>query len=100
MLLHGVMDTEFEIFRGMLVGFMYSPKFTQMKPPLILPMDSRLMHRSRARVVVAQTHRFPAFLQAPRQPLGGRGCFAPMGVPLSAAVTNVSAKTNTKSFMG
>ena len=39
-----------------------------MKPPLILPMDSRLMPRSRARVDVAQTHRFPEFMQAHRQP--------------------------------
>jgi hypothetical protein len=38
-----------------------------MEPPLILPMDSRLMPRSRARVDVAQTHRFPEFQQAPRQ---------------------------------
>ena len=35
----------------------------QMKLPLTLPMDSRLMPRSRARVGVAQTHRFPEFLQ-------------------------------------
>jgi len=34
----------------------------QMKLPLILPMDSRLLPRSRARVDVAQTHRFPEFL--------------------------------------
>ena len=37
---------------------------------LILPLDSRLMTLSRARVDVAQTHRFPEFLQAPRQALG------------------------------
>ena len=42
----------------------------EMNPPLILPMDSHLLPRSRARVDVAQTHRFPEFLQAPRQPLG------------------------------
>jgi hypothetical protein len=34
-----------------------------------LPMDSRLMPLSGARVDVAQTHRFPEFLQAPRQPV-------------------------------
>jgi hypothetical protein len=39
----------------------------QTKPPLTLPMDSRLMPRSRVRVDVAQAHRFPEFLQAPRQ---------------------------------
>jgi hypothetical protein len=39
----------------------------QIKPPLILQMDSRLLPRSRARADVAQTHRFPEFLQAPRQ---------------------------------
>jgi hypothetical protein len=38
-----------------------------MKPPLILPMDSRLMPLSRAKADVAQSHRFPEFLQAPRQ---------------------------------
>ncbi|MDH4453599.1 MAG: hypothetical protein QE570_10530 [Verrucomicrobiota bacterium] len=37
-----------------------------MKLPSILPMDSRLMPLSRARVDVAQTHRFPEFQQAPR----------------------------------
>jgi hypothetical protein len=67
MLLHGVKDTESEIFRGMLVGAVYSPIIAQMKPPLNLPMDSRLMPHSRARVDVAQTHRFPEFLPAPRQ---------------------------------
>jgi hypothetical protein len=36
---------------------------------LILPMDSRLMPLSRARVDAAQSHRFPEFLQATRQPL-------------------------------
>lgn len=36
---------------------------------LILPMASRLMPLSRAGVDVAQTHRFPEFLQSPRQPL-------------------------------
>jgi hypothetical protein len=40
-----------------------------MKTPLILPMNFRLMPRSRAREDVAQTHRFPEFLQAPRQPV-------------------------------
>jgi hypothetical protein len=40
-----------------------------MKPPLILPMHSRLMPRSRARVDVAQTHRFLEFLKPTRQPL-------------------------------
>jgi hypothetical protein len=35
-----------------------------MKPPLILPKDSRLLPLSRAGVDVAQTHRFPEFLQA------------------------------------
>ncbi len=36
-------------------------------PRSILPMDSRRLPRSRARVEVAQRHRFPEFLQAPRQ---------------------------------
>jgi hypothetical protein len=40
----------------------------QLNPPLILPMDSRLMPRSGARVDAAQTHRFPEFLNAPKQP--------------------------------
>lgn len=31
----------------------------QMKTPLILPMDSSLMPRSRVRVDIDQTHRFP-----------------------------------------
>ncbi len=35
------------------------------KTPWFLPMSSRLMPRSRARVDVAQTHRFPEFLQVP-----------------------------------
>ena len=43
--------------------------FTQMFPPLILPMDSRLMSRSGARVNVAQTHRFPEFLMPTGQAL-------------------------------
>ena len=37
-----------------------------MKQPLILPMVSRLMPRSRAKVDAAQTHRFPECLPAPR----------------------------------
>jgi hypothetical protein len=41
--------------------------FRQMKPPLILPMDSRLLPLSRARVDVAQSHGFLEFLKAPRQ---------------------------------
>jgi hypothetical protein len=41
----------------------------QMKPPVILPLDSRMMRSSRTGVNIAQTHRFPEFLQAPRQPL-------------------------------
>ena len=56
----------------MLVGAAKFPMFRQMKPPWILPMDSRLMPRSRARADAAQTHRFQEFLQAPRQP----GCQA------------------------
>jgi hypothetical protein len=63
MLLHGVRDTDSELSLGILVGAVYSPIIAQMKPPLILPMDSRLLPRSRARVAVAQTHRFPEFLQ-------------------------------------
>jgi len=49
MLPHWVNDTELEIFHGILVGPVYSPIIAQMKPPLILPMDSRLMRLSRAR---------------------------------------------------
>ena len=63
MLLHGVKDTDSELSLGMLVGAAYSPIIVQMKPPLILPMDSRLMPLSRARADVAQTHRFPECLQ-------------------------------------
>ncbi len=63
MLLHGVRDTDSELFLGILVGAVYSPIIAQMKPPLILPMDSRLMPLSRASTGVAQTHRFPEFLQ-------------------------------------
>ncbi len=40
-----------------------------MKPPLLLPMDWRLMTLSRAALDMAQTHRFPECLQASRQPL-------------------------------
>jgi hypothetical protein len=55
MLLHGVKDTDSELSVGMLVGAAYSPIIVQMKPPLILPMDSRSW---------INTHRFPEFLQA------------------------------------
>jgi hypothetical protein len=65
MLLHGVRDTDSELFLGILVGAVYSPIIAQMKPPLFLPMDSRLIPLSRAVAVVAQTHRFPEFLQVP-----------------------------------
>jgi len=51
---------------GVTARFRIKLMFRQVKPPLIMPMDSRLMPRSRARVNDAQTHRFPEFLQAPR----------------------------------
>jgi len=69
MLRHGVKDTEFEIFHALLVGAVDLPMVSQLKSPLLLPMDSRLMPRSQARVDATQTHRFPEFLQTPRQPL-------------------------------
>jgi hypothetical protein len=49
MLRHGVKDTEFEIFHALLVGAVDLPMVSQLKSTLILPMDSRLMPRSRAR---------------------------------------------------
>jgi hypothetical protein len=54
MLLHGVKDTDSELFLGMLVGAVYSPIIPQIKPPLTLPMDSRLMPLSQAKADVAQ----------------------------------------------
>jgi hypothetical protein len=51
----------------MLFSAVYSCMIALLNPALILPMDSRLMPRTRARVDIAQTHRFPEFLQAPRQ---------------------------------
>jgi hypothetical protein len=89
---------ESSVLPAMLVCAVKFPMLKRLMPPLLLPMDSRLMPRTGAKGNVAQPHRFPEFLQSPRQPLGVRGCFAPMGVPLSAATSNVSAKTNTKSF--
>jgi hypothetical protein len=52
----------------------------RMKPPLILPMDSRLLPRSRARVDAAQTHRSTEFLPARPQRIAsmGRHGFDPM----------------------
>ncbi len=69
MLLHGVKDTGSEIVHALNIGAVYSSMISQMKPPLILPMDSLLMPRSRARLDVAQSHRFREFLQATRQRL-------------------------------
>ena len=69
MLRHGVKDTEFEIFHALLVGAVDLPMVSQLKSPLLLPMAFQLLPHSQARVDVAQTHRFPEFLQAPRQPL-------------------------------
>jgi hypothetical protein len=43
----------------------YSCMIALLNPALILPMDSRLMPRTRAKVDVAQTHRFPKFLPSP-----------------------------------
>ncbi len=60
-----------------------------MKPPLILPMGSRLMPRSRARVGVAQTHRFSDFLQAlgkPSLPIWADPCLAHQGAWVAAEV--------------
>jgi hypothetical protein len=61
---HGLKDTEFESIHALLVGAVNLPMLRPMEPPLILPMDSRLRPRSRARANVAQTHRFLDCLQA------------------------------------
>lgn len=53
MLRHGVKDTDSELFLGMLVGALNLPISEQMKPPLILPIDSQQKPRSRASEDVA-----------------------------------------------